>query len=199
MKFKFVSIRSLLLALLLIAIGLPARAQDRASKPRSSPLALHLEIDKGIRTCPSARLTIIGRLQNNGKQVVVIDKRSLWRFLHFKGPPKDSPPDAKPTFSESLRLSRHLFATGDHFADDDVPTESLVRIDPKKYYIDTLEIPLADEVFFRVPGKYSVKSGYRQFNDWSAKGTSLFIGDVESKELEFEIPNCEKWSNQVSP
>ena len=130
MKFKFVASWGLLLALLLVTIELPVRAQDSSSNRQSSPLTLHLEIDK--RTCPNARLKVIARLQNDGKEVVIIDKRSLWRLVHFKGFPEDLPYDAKAPFSAMLRLSRHLYATGDHFADDDVPSKFLVRINPRR-------------------------------------------------------------------
>jgi hypothetical protein len=188
-------IQTLFLTVFISCLSFIVNAQDKASAQPPSPLKLQLEIQQN-NSCLNSSLTIVGKLENGGNESVIIDKRNLWRFVSFKGFPPDSSIDANLPFYKNLKLPRYKVASGDHFEDEDIPKEYLLRLKPKEYYQDTLEIPLSER-FFQIPGKYSVKSAYKQYKNWSSKGVALFIGEVESNELEFNISNCEKAQMQL--
>lgn len=183
-------IQTLFLTVFIPCLLSVVNAQDKASVRPPSPLKLELEIQQNS-SCLNSGLKIIGKLENNSNESVIIDKRNLWRFVTFKGFPPDSPVDSNLSFYKNLKLPRYKVASGDHFEDEDIPEEYLLSLKPKEYYQSVLEIPLSER-FFHPPGKYSVKSAYKQYKDWSSKGVILFIGEVESNELEFNISNCEK-------
>jgi hypothetical protein len=160
----------------------------------SKPLELNLKIDKS-KPCIGKDFKIVARLVNVSEKNVMIDNRNLWRSVILKAVDakqnNESSNDDKMSFPDLLRkgMPRYQVSFGDSFEDTEVPTKYLVSLKPKEYYEDSILIKSNDD-FFQKSGKYYVKSEYRQYKDWSSKNVILFIGDIESNELEFELNNC---------
>ncbi len=185
--------RLLIWCWVVVYMPISLKAQDKPNSKISMPLTLELRIDKNC-SCEETEFFIIGKLENIGNQIITIDKRNLWRSVTFKGSPKDSLNSKKDrSFLNKLKLSRYEVVAGDNFEDVEVPKEYLLTLNPGDYYEDNIAVSRKKD-FFSYPGKYSVKSAYRQFNDWTSEGFSLFIGEVKSNELEFSIPDCETFN-----
>lgn len=171
--------------------GCLAQTNDHSN---SKPLQLNLTIEQQ-QPCIGKDFKIVARLVNVGDKNVIIDKRNLWRSVIIKAVDAkrndESSNDGEMSFPDLLRkgIPRYQVSFGDNFEDTEVPAEYLVSLKPQEYYEDSILIKSNDD-FFRKPGKYYVKSEYRQYQDWSAKNVILFIGDIESDELEIELNDC---------
>lgn len=181
--------RFFILCLVIIYMPSVLKSQDKPNDKTLPPLKLELRADKNC-SCEETKFIIIGKLENISNKVIIIDKRNLWRFVKFKGSPKGLPNNEKDrSFLNKLELSRYKVVTGDNFEDIEAPNKYTLELNPGDYYEDSIVISPKED-FFSYPGKYSVKTAYRQFKDWTSEGISLFIGEIESNELEFDIPDC---------
>lgn len=162
-----------------------AQISDENNSP--TPLKLQIRV-KQKQLCVGKKVEVIARLTNVGAENVIIDNRLVWRYVTLKSLDQSS---IEPTseFSKLLRVPRFSVITGDNFPDEKLPKEVLKTLTPNGFYEDSFIIRPGDE-FFQTAGRYTIKSGYGRFADWSKEGVDLFKGSVYSNKLEITLCKC---------
>lgn len=190
--YKYLPLKYIIGPLILLSLSMIAFSQNaQVTLEDKVPLKLELSINEE-NSCETNSLILKSKLKNISQKEVIIDKRNLWRLVYFKGAPDEK---IKVTKSESIldniNLSRFKIAMGDNLEGIEVPIEYSLSLKPGEFYEEEKTISFED-VFFSIPGKYEVKTAYKQNNDWTSNGLVLFIGAVESNTLEFNIPKCKQ-------
>ena len=162
-----------------------AQKTDKNSSP--VPLKLELRIDQK-ELCVGKTFEVVARLTNISSKNVIIDNRLVWRYITETAFDRSSV-KGDSEFAKLLKVPSMRTGMGDNFPDEKLPKEYLKTLKPNEFYEVTQKIR-ADEDFFRTAGRYSIKSGYGQFADWSKEGVYLFKGSVDSNELEFKLCEC---------
>ena len=162
-----------------------AQKPDENNSP--VPLKLELRIDQK-KLCIGKTFEVVARLTNISSKNVTIDDRLVWRYVTEKASDRSSVTGTS-EFAKLLKVPQFRMSMGDNFPDEELPKEYLKTLKPNEFYEDTQKIR-ADDNFFRTAGRYSIKSGYGQFADWSKERVDLFKGSVDSNELEFKLCEC---------
>jgi hypothetical protein len=150
------------------------------------PLKLTIKIEKE-KICLGKNIVFVSKLENTSNQDIIIDTRNVRRYQTDIAHNQYS--------NDLLKIPKMRAILGDNFEDEDVPKEFLLKLIPNQFYKSKFVIEPNKDNFFKTAGKYSIKIGYGQFKDWSSKGFNLFIGNIDSNELDFEVLDCKNKQN----
>lgn len=176
-------ILSLLVVVTFVVANFLTTGEVLLAQTETKKTPLKLTISTGEKLCSGKNITMEAKLENISDQNITIDTRYIWRYQTEKAYSRSS--------SNLLNIPDMRTSLGDSI-DIDTPSEYFVTLKPGESFKDSHIIDATNDDFFKSSGKYSIKTGYGQFKDWSAEGFYLFIGKIDSNELEFQITDCNK-------
>lgn len=150
------------------------------AKTEDLPVKLTISTEKNI--CVGDKFTVVSRLENTGKQEVIIEIRKIKRILTEDSYGEDQP--------ELVIIPKERFGIWPTFDSDSPPDDFRVTLKPGEFYELKYVIDTNKDEFYKSNGTYTL-----QIYDWQPdkeelEGTSLFFGKVYSNKLEFEIKDC---------
>jgi hypothetical protein len=184
-------ITSITKAVLLVII-LFANVAALYSKTDIEKSPLELSISLKEKPCVGKTFEIVSRLKNTSEQNVFIDTRNIIRYRTEIAYDQTS--------SDLFKIPKMRAGLGDGFDDKESFQKFLFKLKPGEFYEDKLTINPTDDNFYKPAGRYLLQTGYGQYIDLSSKKLNLFVGKVDSNELNFEITDCkDNTSYSINP